>query len=212
MESKRTQWIPMGIAAMCALLAGCGAATLAETDEPKLPPRDDAPLARPAVVPETVLGVSKATPESGTQIVATARSASARPAPPPPPPPPPAPPDAAVERMRELQQAVQAWQQAWQGGDVDAYVRAYAPGYKANFRTRQAWEQDKKRRLTAAPIQVEISEVRWNVQGDNEAEVRFLQRFAQGRYRDFGEKTLRLRRIDGAWRITQESWRARKGG
>jgi hypothetical protein len=41
--------------------------------------------------------------------------------------------------------------------------------------------------------------------------VRFLQHYTQGDYQDVGEKTLRLRRIDGDWRITQERWRRSNG-
>jgi hypothetical protein len=206
MDRTRTQWALACIAA--SLLSGCGSIS----PEPRLPALDGRPLARPALVPDSILAVSKAVPDAGSQIVRTAQATPRVSAAPPPAAPPDPPVDPAAERARAQQQALQAWLRAWQERNAEAYFGAYAASYKASAQSRQAWERAKKRHFAAGPVAVRISEVKWNPLGDDEAEVRFLQHYEQGRYRDVGDKTLRLRRIDGDWRITQESWRVRRGG
>jgi hypothetical protein len=39
-------------------------------------------------------------------------------------------------------------------------------------------------------------------------EVRFVQHYTAGKKKDTGVKLMTLRREDGAWRITEESWSA----
>ena len=203
MDRRCTQWI----AAAAVLLSA--SACVNYPPQQRLPPKDAPSISPTAAVPPSILALSKAVPEAGPSMVAAAQ-ASASPQAAPPSAPADAPRNAEAERARALQQALLAWQQAWQGGDFDAYARAYDAKFKGSSRTRKAWERDRKRRLAAAPITVRISDVQWRQVSDDVAEARFLQHFEQGRYRDVGDKTLQFRRTDGGWRITQESWRARR--
>lgn len=202
MDRTCLQWT--GIAALLCALAAC----VAYPPQQRLPPREAPSISPAAVVPDSMLALSKAVPEAGASLVAAAASGAASPAAAASAPPADTRQDAEAERARALQQALQAWQQAWQGGDFDGYVRAYDARFKGSSRTRQAWEKDRKKRLARGRITVRISEVQWKQVSDDVVEARFLQHFEQGRYRDTGYKTLRLQRTDAGWRITQENWRA----
>ncbi|HEY0826260.1 MAG TPA: hypothetical protein VGD76_20905 [Ramlibacter sp.] len=121
---------------------------------------------------------------------------------------------ASVDHRAEIQQAVQAWRLAWELGEADTYLRFYDAGYKGDAASRQQWEQHRRQRLGNKDIGVRFDRVRTRLLADDEAEVHFLQHYTSGQHRDVGEKTLQLRRLNGAWRITGESWkpRAKQGG
>lgn len=205
MDRKCMQWT--GIAALLLTLSAC----VAYPPQQRLPPKEGPSISPTAVVPDSLLALSKAVPEAGPSLVAAGQSASAPPpAAVPKPQPTDARDDAETARARALQQALLDWQQAWQAGDVDRYVRAYDPRFKGTGRARKAWEQDRRRRFAAGGITVRISDVQWKQVSNEVVEARFLQHFEQGRYRDVGYKTLRLRRTDDGWRITHESWRRRR--
>lgn len=205
MDRKCMQWT--GIAALLLTLSAC----VAYPPQPRLPPKEGPSISPTAVVPDSLLALSKAVPEAAASMVAAGQKAAAPPrAAAPSPPPADAREDAEAARARAQQQALLAWQQAWQAGDIDRYIRAYDAGFKGTARTRKAWEKDRRQRLAAGAITVRISDVQWKQVSNEVAEARFLQHFEQGRYRDVGHKTLRLRRTDDGWRITHESWRRRR--
>lgn len=174
------------------------------------PPVKDAPAQRRSAAPFTApkvgdeaLAVHVATPAKPPVHEPVATPPAQATAPPPP--------DPAAQRALALQQTLAGWQQAWQQRDLPAYLRFYDARYKGDAGSRQAWEKGRGARFAGAPITVAISDVRWVAVNEGEAEVRFLQHYTQGDYQDVGEKTLRLRRIDGDWRITQERWRRSNG-
>jgi hypothetical protein len=214
MNKRRAQQHSWAIAASV-LLCGCSIGPL----HPPAPPRPqaedaqaraDAEATAPvgalgrgasqrtlaATVPWPAPGVASAPSAQAAPAAPAAATASAQ--------------DLPAERTRELQQVLQAWQQAWQRRDAAGYLRAYDPQYKGAAPSRQRWEQQRRKLLAGPPITVAISEVHWDLLSDTEAEVRFLQHYQAGNYRDVGDKKLRLRRTDGGWRITQESWQARR--
>lgn len=117
---------------------------------------------------------------------------------------------AAAGRTAEVQQALQAWRQAWELGDVDQYLRFYDAGFKGDAATRQQWEQQRRARIGKQKVSVRAEDVRTRMLNENEAEVQFVQHYSAGGHADVGDKLLRLRRVDGGWKITQESWKARR--
>ena len=90
------------------------------------------------------------------------------------------------------------------------YLRFYDPGFEGNADSRRQWERQRRARLAREKITVKIENLRIDLAGEDRAEVRFVQHYAAGRIQDVGEKRLRLRRSGGAWRITRETWKARK--
>jgi hypothetical protein len=117
---------------------------------------------------------------------------------------------ASVNRKAEIEQAVQAWKLSWELGEADTYLRFYDPGFKGDAPSRQQWERQRRARLARKDIGVRFDQLRTRMLGENEAEVQFVQHYASGRHRDVGDKRLHLKRVNGAWRITQESWKARR--
>lgn len=116
---------------------------------------------------------------------------------------------ASVDRRAEIEQSVQAWKLAWELGEADMYLRFYDAGFKGDAPSRQHWEQQRRARLGNKDIEVRFEKVRTRMLADDEAEVRLMQHYTSGQHRDVGEKRLQLKRVDGAWKITQERWEAR---
>lgn len=202
MSSMRVQqWVWKAMGAAVVLLSACTAGPPPAQDPPHQG-RSAASITAPRVGDEA-LAVHVATPAKPPVREPAATPPAQAPAPPPP--------DPAAQRASALEQVLAGWQQAWQQRDLPAYLRFYDARYKGDARSRQAWEKDRGTRFAGPPITVAISDVRWVAVNEMEAEVRFLQHYTQGRYQDVGEKTLRLRRIDGDWRITQERWRRSTG-
>ena len=125
-------------------------------------------------------------------------------------PPPPAPAAPAADRNQEVQQMLLAWRLAWELGDFGNYVRFYDPAFKGDAPSRQQWEKQRRARLANARIGLRMDNVRTTLLSDEEAEVQFVQHYSSGRHADVGDKRMKLRRVNGAWRITQESWTPRR--
>lgn len=114
------------------------------------------------------------------------------------------------ERIQEVRKAVQAWQLAWELGDFDNYLRFYDPAFRGDLGSRKQWERQRRERLARKDIGLEVEDVQVKLVGRNQADVRFVQRYTSPEHSDVGEKRLRLRRVQGAWKITRESWRAKR--
>lgn len=116
---------------------------------------------------------------------------------------------ASVDRRGEVELAVQAWKLSWELGEADTYLRFYDPSFKGDAASRTQWEQLRRARLAHKDIEVRFERLRTRMLGADEAEVQFVQHYTSGQHRDVGDKRLRFQRINGAWKITQESWKAR---
>lgn len=115
------------------------------------------------------------------------------------------------ERIKEVEQAIEGWRLAWELGEPDMYLRFYDPAFQGGKASRRQWEQERRARLKREKITVKVENLQITLRSDTEADVRFVQHYTAGKIHDVGDKRLRLRRSGGAWRITQESWKARKG-
>lgn len=114
-----------------------------------------------------------------------------------------------TDRKPEIEQTMQAWKLAWELGDADTYLRFYEPGFRGDAPSRQQWEQQRRTRLANRNIGVRFDQVRTRMLSDTEAEVQFVQHYSSGQHQDTGSKRLQMKRVGGAWKITQESWKAR---
>jgi murein L,D-transpeptidase YafK len=114
-----------------------------------------------------------------------------------------------AERVAEVKQALEAWRLAWELGDFKSYTRLYHSSFKGTARSHKQWEQQRRARLGRKDIAVKIENLEARPLGDSEMEVRFVQHYTAGAHKDSGTKTMKLKRENGAWRITQESWTRR---
>lgn len=100
------------------------------------------------------------------------------------------------------------WATAWSSKAVESYLSFYGESFKPVSMSRQAWSEQRKRRLSARePISVVISDVRIAAQGADQIETRFQQQYQSGKYSDQGEKTLTWRKTGEQWYIVSESGR-----
>lgn len=111
------------------------------------------------------------------------------------------------ERRAEVTQALQGWKLAWELGDADVYLRFYDPRFRGDASSRASWERKRRALLASEKISVDITQLHVRVLSANEVEARFQQRYKSRTHSDVGQKLIRMRRVDGAWKITQELWR-----
>lgn len=99
---------------------------------------------------------------------------------------------------------VARWVGGWQSGDLAAYRACYAADFTSKGMDLAAWvahKTDLARR--SKNIRIRIDRLQITVDGDR-AEARFIQDYSSSLLKDTGEKRLVFKRIDGAWKITQE--------
>lgn len=109
----------------------------------------------------------------------------------------------------EIEQSLQAWKLAWELGEADTYLRFYDKGFKGDAASRAQWEKQRRARLAKKDIAVRLAQLRTRMLDEDEAEVLFVQHYTSGQHQDVGEKRLHLKRVNGLWKITRESWKAR---
>jgi len=221
---RRPQGLPArGTVLLAGFLAGslaaCGSVSLAPPPIARAPAQDAGAILRPAPARPAAPAVASSlvapsplaplAPAAQTQPVTGVPAALAQPlAPVAAPAPAPTPPTAPAPADAEVKQTLEAWRLAWEQGDVQRYLRFYDVEFKGDLRSRIDWERQRTARLSARGIRVTLDQVRIEMQGEREAQARFVQHYQSGRVSDTGEKRLKLRREGVEWRIVEERWSA----
>lgn len=145
---------------------------------------------KPAAAKPVVAAAKAATPAKP----AVAESAPAKPAP-------------VVAKSNTVETAITAWAEAWSRRDVDAYLAAYASDFASSGMTREAWEAQRRERITSPKtIDVQISNLKIDQQGDS-ASATFRQAYRSDLLSSTVTKTLKLALQNGQWRIISETTR-----
>ncbi|GAB4398104.1 MAG: hypothetical protein OHK0048_08660 [Rhodoferax sp.] len=107
--------------------------------------------------------------------------------------------------VQAVEQAVRAWARAWSARDMQAYLGAYSGKFEPTKGvTQEQWREQRRQRIeTRKSIQVDLSDIRIKVQGD-QASATFTQYYESDRLRDTSTKTLKLVRENGRWLIVSE--------
>ncbi|WP_435627154.1 outer membrane protein assembly factor BamE domain-containing protein [Candidatus Ferrigenium straubiae] len=114
-------------------------------------------------------------------------------------------PVAKADPAADVLKSVQAWAAAWSAKNVRDYLVAYTPDYKPEGVSREAWEKQRRERISKPrAIEVELSEISVSMQGDSRATVSFTQNYRSDQYRDSTHKTLQLEKVGDTWRIISE--------
>ena len=104
-----------------------------------------------------------------------------------------------------IEAAITRWAEAWSARNVDGYLAAYARDFAASGMTREAWETQRRERITAPKsIEVKISDLKIEQQGDT-ASATFRQVYRSDRLSSTATKTLKLAQQNGEWRIVGET-------
>jgi ketosteroid isomerase-like protein len=106
----------------------------------------------------------------------------------------------------EVWKAVQAWAASWADSDLDAHAAHYAPGFQGTHANVAAWRAAREALLKSSPRRWTVSDPVIRVDGDD-ARIHFRQTTrADGQSPAATvERFMRLRRLDGRWKIVIES-------
>lgn len=99
------------------------------------------------------------------------------------------------------------WSQAWSAQKPKDYLMYYAPGFKTpGGMPRKIWEKRRHERLLKPSfIKVNVEQPEIVFINDTTARLRFLQDYHSNHFRDKIKKTFIMHKVNGNWRISQES-------
>lgn len=112
---------------------------------------------------------------------------------------------APVDTNDAITTAVNKWSQAWASKNLDQYFASYGASFKpAKGQSRQAWEQQRRKRITRpSKISVELSNIKIE-SDDNTAKVKFRQSYRADGKPIRTSKTLLMKRDSDNWYIQEE--------
>ncbi len=118
-------------------------------------------------------------------------------------------PDAKDTTQADVLRLIEEWKNCWESLDFDCYIRYYGRNFRHKKMDLAEW-RDYRRGIFSRQQDVLLTFEDMGVSGfGSDRIVRFLQTFRSGRYSDFGEKTLTLRKEGDSWKIIREEWKAR---
>ncbi len=102
--------------------------------------------------------------------------------------------------------AVNNWSQAWANKNLEQYFASYGASFKpAKGQSRQAWEQQRRERITKpSKISVELSNIVIASNDDNTAKVKFKQSYRADGKPIRTNKTLTMKKAGDNWYIQEE--------
>jgi murein L,D-transpeptidase YafK len=118
-----------------------------------------------------------------------------------------------LEKNRtDLNTWLEKWRASWEGKKIDDYMGFYGDDFKAMRMKREQWKRYKQglnEKYTY--IKVKLSKPVFFARRD-EAILNFMQQYESDAKKDFGRKTLYLRRVNGDYKIVGEEWAPEDGG
>jgi tetratricopeptide (TPR) repeat protein len=114
--------------------------------------------------------------------------------------------DTGADEEQAINDAVNNWAKAWSAKDVDKYLASYSDNFKpAKGESRKAWEETRRDRVSKpASINVELANQKVMLDGSDSAKVTFKQSYRAGGKPIRTDKTLMMKKTNGAWLIEQE--------
>lgn len=114
--------------------------------------------------------------------------------------------DTSASNEQMITDAVNNWAKAWSAKDLDQYFASYADSFKpAKGENRKAWEQTRRDRISKpASINVDLANVKITLEDSDNAKATFKQTYRAGGKPIRTDKTLMLKKTNGAWLINQE--------
>lgn len=150
-------------------------------------------------VQPVVAKVEETVPAAGAGSVISAEEAPAQAA---------APAEPVVDYESEVSSVIESWRVAWESENLGQYMGFYAPDFYSNYKkmNRSQWQSYKSGLFAKYSYQtVTISPPVVTVSGDTATAV-FDQKFESNSFKDYGSKTLRLKRSGSVWLITGEEF------
>ena len=112
-----------------------------------------------------------------------------------------------VETIAAVRATVHSWVEAWQNMDINSYMSFYSNKFKAADIDYRIWRERKLKRFQkSGSISVEITDLWVFIEGQ-QATATFIQKYKDSSHMDVGEKSLKLKNSNGAWKIIYEKWK-----
>jgi len=111
----------------------------------------------------------------------------------------------ALDASKAVFDELNAWRAAWQAKNMKAYFSHYVEDFSGEAKNAKAWREERADKIKSAKtIQVTFSDAQVNFTADDTAELKFKQHYRSGNYKDVGQKTLQLKKVNNRWLIAQE--------
>jgi len=105
----------------------------------------------------------------------------------------------------EIITTLQGWAAAWSEQSADVYFVFYADDYHPPGKSRDSWQQDRRKRLKKPRwIQIGLKDIEVKPINNKEAQVELIQVYRASNYQDRTKKQLKLRQTPDGWRIIAE--------
>ena len=106
---------------------------------------------------------------------------------------------------QEILDTLQSWITAWTSKSLPDYYAHYTKDFTGGLPTRAAWESQRKLKIAKfGGITLTLVDVVISQSSQTTATVSFKQNYASGNYKDSGQKTLEMKKMQGRWLISQE--------
>lgn len=112
-----------------------------------------------------------------------------------------------IETIDAVRAVIHSWVEAWQNKDINSYMSFYSNKFKTAGIDYQIWRERKLKRFQkSGNISVEIADLWVFIEG-KQATATFIQKYKDSSHMDVGEKSLKLKNLNGAWKIIYEKWK-----
>jgi murein L,D-transpeptidase YafK len=117
------------------------------------------------------------------------------------------------EKLRaDITAYLEKWRSAWENKDIDQYISMYGDDFKSMRMKRDQWKSYKEGlNKKYSYIKVKLSKPVFFTR-NGEAILNFMQQYESDAKKDFGRKTLYLRRVGNEYKIVGEEWAPEDGG
>ncbi len=121
-------------------------------------------------------------------------------------------PEGMADHQVEILKWIEKWRNAWQSKDIESYIGMYHPDFKSQHMNRDQWKRYKSNLNTAyKTISVSVSKPVFFTRKD-EAILNFMQAYESSGKKDFGRKTLYLKKdAKLGYTILGEEWAPEEG-
>jgi tetratricopeptide (TPR) repeat protein len=118
--------------------------------------------------------------------------------------------DNRTQTSSEVESFLNSWRDAWVSKSLDQYFDHYVLGFSGDNKNSAAWRAQRKLKIIGnKKIAVYLENVELISVSKDQVKVSFTQRYQADSYQDKGEKILILQKVDGRWRIIQETFRVK---
>lgn len=120
--------------------------------------------------------------------------------------------DGLKDHQENIMKWLDKWRQAWESKDIENYMAMYSPDFKSQHMNYKQWKRYKTNLNTVyKSISVKVSKPVFFTR-KNEAILNFMQAYESSGKKDFGRKTLYLRKDDkNGYTILGEEWAPEEG-